>query len=51
MMCWDSLEDLEQEEKTRKMIGQDKETNDDKENQNDKKDDEEHVESTVYMGN
>ena len=32
MMCWESLEDSEQEEKTRKMIGQDEETNDDKEN-------------------
>ena len=47
MMCWESLEDSEQEEKTGKMICQDKETNDDKE----KKDNEEHVESTVYTGN
>ena len=51
MMCWESLEDSEQEEKTRKTIGQDKETNNDKEKQNNEKDDEEHVKSTVYMGN
>ena len=51
MMCWESLENSEQEEKTRKMIGQDEEMNDDKEKQDDKKDVEEHVESTVYMGN
>ena len=51
MMCWESLEDSEQEEKTRNTIGQDEETNNDKEKQNDEKDDEEHVESTVYMGN
>ena len=53
MMCWESLEDSEQEEKTRNTIGRDKETNNDKEKQkqNDEKDDEEHVESTVYMGN
>ena len=50
MMCWESLEDSEQEEKMRKMIGQDKGTNNDKEKQNDKNN-EEHVESTVYMGN
>ena len=50
MMCWESLEDSEQEEKTRKTIGQDEGTNDDKEKQNDKND-EEHVKSTVYMGN
>ena len=51
MMCWESLEDSEQEEKTRKMIGQDEEMNDDKEKQDDKKDDEEHVKSTVYTAN
>ena len=51
MMCWESLEDSEQEEKTRKTIGRDKETNDDKEKQNNEKDDKEHVESTVYTGN
>ena len=51
MMCWESLEDSEQEERTRKTIGQDKQTNDDKEKQDDKKDNGEHVESTVYTGN
>ena len=51
MMCWETLEYSEQEEKTRKTIGQEEETNDDEENLNDRKDDEEHVESTVYMGN
>ena len=51
MMCWENLEDSEQEAKTKKMIGRDKETNDDKEKQDDKMDDKEHVESTVYMGN
>ena len=50
MMCWESLEDSEQEEKTRKTIGRDKEMNNDKEKQDDEKDDEEHVRSTVYMG-
>ena len=33
------------------MIGRDKETNNDTEKENNEKDDEEHVESTVYMGN
>ena len=51
MMCWESLEDSEQEERTRKMIGHDEEMNDDKEKHDDKKDDEEHAESTVYTGN
>ena len=51
MMCWESLEDCEQEEKTKKMIGRNEETNDDKEKQDDEMDDEEHVKSTVYMGN
>ena len=46
-----SLKDSEQEEKTKKTIGRDEETNDDKEKQDDKMDDEEHVESTVYTGN
>ena len=50
MMCRESLEDSEQEEKMRKTIGRDKEMNDDKEKQDDEKDDEEHVESTVYTG-
>ena len=51
MMCWESLEHSEQEEKTRKTIGQDEKTTDDKEKQSNEKDDEEHVKSTVYMGN
>ena len=51
MMCWESLEDSEQEERTRKTIGQDKETTDDKEKQDDEKDNEEHAEGTVYTGN
>ena len=37
MMRWESLEDCEQEERMRKMIGQDEEMNDDKEKQNDKR--------------
>ena len=51
MMCWESLEDAEQEEKTRKMIGRDEEMNDDKEKQDNEKDNKEHVRSSVYMGN
>ena len=51
MTCWESLEDSEQEEKMSKMIGQDEETNDDKEKQDDEMDNEEHVKSTVYVGN
>ena len=51
MKCWESIEDSELEEKMRKMIGQDEEMNDDKEKQDDKMDKEEHVKSTVYMGN
>ena len=51
MMCWENLEDSEQEPKTKQMIGQDKEMNDDKEKEDDKMDDEEHDKSTVYMGN
>ena len=51
MMCWESLEDSEQEERTRKMIHQDEEMNNDKEKQDDKKDDEEHAEGTVCKGN
>ena len=51
MMCWESLEESEQEERTRKTIGQDEETNDDKEKQDDEKDNEEHAESTIYTGN
>ena len=51
MMCWENLQDSEQEAKTKKMIGQNKETNDDKEKQDNEMDDEEHVKSTVYTGN
>ena len=51
MKSWESIEDSELEEKMRKMIGQDEEMNDDKEKQDDKMDKEEHVKSTVYMGN
>ena len=47
IMCWENLEDSEQEEQTRKTIGQDEDTNDDKEKQNNEKDVEEHVKSTV----
>ena len=50
MMCWENLEDSEQEAKTKKIIGRDKEMNNDKEKQDDEMDDEEHVESTVYTG-
>ena len=51
MMCWESLEYSEQKAKTRKTMDQDKETINDKEKKDDEKDDEEHVESTVYTGN
>ena len=51
MICWESLEDSEQEERTRKTIGQDEEMNDDKEKQDNEKDDKEHAKSTVYTGN
>ena len=51
MMCWENLEDSEQEPKTKKMVGRDEETNDDKEKQDGKMDNEEHIESTVYTGN
>ena len=51
MMCWESLEDSEQESKKRKTIGQDKETNDDKEKQVDEMDNEKHIQHTVYTGN
>ena len=51
MMCWENLQDSEQEAKTKKMIGQNEETNDDKEKQDNEMDDEEHVKSTVYTGN
>ena len=51
MMCWENLEDSAQENQTRKMIGQDEDTNNDKEKQNNEEADEEHVESTVLTGN
>ena len=51
MMCWESLEDSEQDRRKRKMIGRDEEMNNDKEKQDDKMDDKEHIESTVYTGN
>ena len=51
MMCWENLEDSAQEKQTRKRIGQDEDTNDDKEKQNNEEANEEHVKSTVHMGN
>ena len=51
MMCWESLDDPKQTSKKTKMIGQDKETNNDKEMQADKMDNEKHTKRTVYMGN
>ena len=51
MMCWESLKDSEQEERMRKTIGRDEETNNYKEKQDDEKDDKEHAKSTVYIGN
>ena len=51
MMCWESLDDSEQASMKRKMIGQDKQTNDDKEMQANEMDDEKHTKCTVYMGN
>ena len=51
MMCWESLEDSEQESWKRKMISQDKEMNDDKEKQDEEMDDEEHIQRTIYTGN
>ena len=39
MMCWESLDNSEQASEKRKMIGHDKEMNDDKEMQADKMDD------------
>ena len=51
MMCWESLEDSEQEVRKRKTIGQDEEMNNDKKKKDDKMDNEEHIESTVYTGN
>ena len=51
MMCLESLDESEQESKKRKMIGQDKEMNDDKEMQADEMDDTKHIKHTAYMGN
>ena len=51
MMCWENLEDSTQGKQIRKMIGQDKDTNDDKKKQNNKEAYEEHVKSTVLTGN
>ena len=51
MMCWESLEDSEQESRKRKTIGQDEEMNNDKEKQDDEMDNEEHIQSTVCTGN
>ena len=51
MMCWENLEDSTQEKQIRKMIGQDKDTNDDKKKQNNEEAYEEHVKSTVLTGN
>ena len=51
MMCWETLEDSDQQEKTKNMIGRHEETNDDKEDQDDEMEDKEHVENTVHMGN
>ena len=51
MICWESLEDSEQESKWRKMIGQNEEMNDYKEKQHNEMDDEVHIQCTVYTGN
>ena len=51
MMCWESLEDSEQESRKRKTIGQDEEMNKDKEKQDNEMDNEEHIQSTVYTRN
>ena len=51
MMCWENLEDSEQEKQTRKTIGRDEDTNNDKEKQNNEEDDKEHIKSTVRTGN
>ena len=50
MMCWESLEDSEHENKKRKTIGQDEETNDDKEKQDNEMDDEEHIKVHYIQG-
>ena len=51
MMCWESLDDLEQASKKRKTPAQDAETNDDKEIQADEMDDKMHTKRTANMGN
>ena len=51
MMCWESLEDSEQESKKRKTIGQDEEMNNDKDKQDDKMHDKKQIQHTVHMGN
>ena len=51
MVCWESIDDSEQERRKRKTIHRDEEMNDDKEKQDNEMDDEEHIESTVYTGN
>ena len=51
MMCWESLDDLEQASKKRKTYGLDAETNDDKEIQADEMDDKTHTKLTANMGN
>ena len=50
MMCWESLDDLEQASKKRKTHNQDAETNDDKEIQANKMDDKMHTKHTANMG-
>ena len=51
MMCWESLDDLEQASKKRKMHVQDAETNDDKEIQTDEMDDKTRTKHTANTGN
>ena len=51
MMCWESLDDLEQASKKRKTHGQDAETNNDKEIQDEEMDDKTHTKHTVNTGN
>ena len=50
MMCWESLNDLEQASKKRKTHGQDAATNDDKEIQANEMDDKTHTKRTTNMG-
>ena len=51
MLCWESLDDLEQASKKIKTHGQDAETNDDKEIQANEIDDKTHTKHTANMGN